>query len=86
MSDARDELFEVLMPPYRSQYAPGEEDSTNALLDAYRASVLREAADELELLARMTGEMLGMDHTTPAATMVVADHLRRMADAAERGE
>lgn len=32
---ARDELFEALMPLYRAQYAPGEEDSTNALINAY---------------------------------------------------
>ncbi|WP_405560633.1 hypothetical protein [Streptomyces sp. NBC_01180] len=44
---AREELFESLMPAYQSQYAPGEEESMNAMLDAYRAEVRREAAEEI---------------------------------------
>jgi hypothetical protein len=44
---AREELFESLTPAYRAQYAPGEEESVNALLDAYRDEVLREAADRI---------------------------------------
>lgn len=44
---AREELFESLTPAYRAQYAPGEEESVNALLDAYRDDVLREAAERI---------------------------------------
>lgn len=44
---AREELFEVLMPPYRAQYAPGEEESRNALLDAYRDEVAHDLAERL---------------------------------------
>jgi hypothetical protein len=44
---AREELFESLTPTYRAQFAPGEEDSVNALLDAYRDEVLREAAEQI---------------------------------------
>ncbi|MFJ3588600.1 hypothetical protein ACIQUY_04830 [Streptomyces sp. NPDC090231] len=44
---AREELFESLTPTYRAQYAPGEEDSVNALLDAYRDEVLHEAGAKL---------------------------------------
>lgn len=43
----RDELFEALMPVYRAKWAPGEEESTNALLDAYEAAVERRLIREL---------------------------------------
>lgn len=43
---AREELFESLTPMYGTQFAPGEEDSVNALLDAYRDEVLYEAAEK----------------------------------------
>jgi hypothetical protein len=44
---AREELFECMMPTHRAQYAPGEEDSTNALLDAYRDEILSKLAGEI---------------------------------------
>ncbi|WP_329168328.1 hypothetical protein OG709_29975 [Streptomyces sp. NBC_01267] len=52
---AREELFESLMPAYRSQYAPGEEESRNAMLDAYRAEIRHEAAEEIRANVDMKG-------------------------------
>ena len=43
---ARDELFEILTPGH-IRPAPGEVESVNALLDAYRAEILREAHDAI---------------------------------------
>lgn len=45
---ARAELFESMTPVHRTQFAPGEAESVNALIDAYRAEVLREAATTAE--------------------------------------
>ena len=48
---AREELFEALMPLYRAQYAPGEEESTNALIDAFAhelAEKIRAEVDDLD--------------------------------------
>jgi hypothetical protein len=33
--NARDELFEAMMPTYETQYAPGEADAVNALIDNF---------------------------------------------------
>lgn len=46
--NARDELFESMTPTDRYP-APGEAESVNALLDAYRAEVLAEAAAAIVL-------------------------------------
>jgi hypothetical protein len=48
---ARDDLFESMMPWHRNYWERGEEENVNSLLDAYRAEVLREAADVADRLA-----------------------------------
>lgn len=59
-----------------------DSDETNALLDAYRAGVLREAADEAER------DSAGCNTVVPcqpcATRRKVANRLRRMADEAAR--
>ncbi|MEU5166812.1 hypothetical protein [Streptomyces mutomycini] len=39
---AREELLEALLPLYRAQYAPGEEESSNALIDAFAHELAEE--------------------------------------------
>lgn len=43
---AREELLEALLPTYRAQYAPGEEESANALLDAYAHELAEKIREE----------------------------------------
>lgn len=56
--NVREELIEVLLPVY-GYPAPGEAEAVNALVDAYRAEVLREA------LAAISGEQLSDRTGTP---------------------
>ncbi|KAF4408645.1 hypothetical protein [Streptomyces lycii] len=80
---AREELFEALMPPYRSQYAPGEEESANALLDAYADEIRREFAHRASARLHQQGDDMDVlcGHTTNAggAFRVAANMVKVMA-------
>lgn len=80
---AREELFESLTPQYRAQLAPGEEDSANALLDAYRDEVLREAAERIRAEIR---NATGNPTHDPAWAQGIAivDHMANLIDPAKQ--
>ncbi|MGW1979189.1 hypothetical protein [Streptomyces sp. NPDC001889] len=81
---AREELFESLTGGGWS-LAPGEADSVNSLLDAYRSEVLHEAA---ALSGRSVGLFEDSEECAAAAGALegLAIRLRRMADETAGGK
>ncbi|GCD38030.1 hypothetical protein OEIGOIKO_05840 [Streptomyces chrestomyceticus JCM 4735] len=86
---ARDELFSALMWP---EWSPASEGygaglpKTTALLAAFRAEVLREAAAVADAATAPAGWSADAMAVWTACTSSVAHRLRRMADAAEGGD
>ncbi|MCT2594249.1 hypothetical protein LHJ74_30815 [Streptomyces sp. N2-109] len=74
---ARDELFEAMTPTYATQYAPGEAESANAMLDAYRDEILREAADVLDARSPDPNPLASI--FKPYVGRQMTEELRRMA-------